>query len=279
MRKNRQHKKQGQVLLITVMLLAVALTIALTISYSSRVETQITKLKEEQKKALNAADAGVEKLLNSNETNITLSELGDDFSGIEGTAEAQTTQGKDFVTPLIAKDKQYTLYLTRYDPDSKTLSTNNDDYYNGSLTFYFGSEPGDCSSKTSPAIELTLISGSPASIQRWTMDPCGNIDGINKTAVTTGSYNYPQNNDLFPAVNFFYKQTSAITITGADKPKLLMIRSLFEATKVGVEGSVNLPIQGKIITSTATTQEGVTKKIRVFQSYPQIPSNFFVTQF
>ncbi len=272
------RKNKGQILLITAMILAVVLTIALTISYSSRVETQMTKLKEEEKKALNAADAGVEKILNSNETSIQISDLGDDFSSIEGTAETQTTQGKDFITPLISKDKQYIIYMTRYNPETKQLSTDPNDYFNGAIVLYFGSESGDCASKTMPALEVTLLSNSALPIQRWLIDPCGEISGNNKTSATQGDYNYPQNNDLFPPVNFSFK-SNAIIIPSAIKPQLLMIRSLVEPTKVGIEGSVNLPIQGKIVTSTATTAEGVTRKVRVFQSYPQIPSDFFVTQF
>jgi hypothetical protein len=45
------NMKKGQVLLIVVMLLATALTVALTSTYQSVTETQLTKLEEENQKA------------------------------------------------------------------------------------------------------------------------------------------------------------------------------------------------------------------------------------
>jgi hypothetical protein len=40
-----------------------------------------------------------------------------------------------------------------------------------------------------------------------------------------------------------------------------------------------VPFAGRVITSEAKTSTGVTKKIELFQSNPQIPSDFFVTAF
>ena len=48
--------EKGQVLLITIMLLAAAVTVVMTIAFNSTTETQITKLEEDSQKALSAAE-------------------------------------------------------------------------------------------------------------------------------------------------------------------------------------------------------------------------------
>ena len=60
--------KRGQILLITVMLLATVMTIVLSVSFKSVTETQITKLEEESQKALAAAEAAIEVALKNNST-------------------------------------------------------------------------------------------------------------------------------------------------------------------------------------------------------------------
>ena len=70
--------------------------------------------------------------------------------------------------------------------------------------------------------------------------------------------------------------------TGANN-LLLLIRVLSSSptqTRVGLyaDGG-NLPLQGRTITSEAKSPTGVTKKVQLFQSFPQIPAEFFVTSF
>ncbi len=276
-------KERGQILLVTVMLLATALTIALSVSYTVQVETRLSKLKEKEKQALDAAEAGAETLLNSaNNQTLSFSDMGEEFKNIEGEAKIETLPEGEFVTPLIEKDSSYTLYLETYDPTTNEFKP---PAVTGNLTLYFGSEVGadssNCSQKTVPALELELFYGEVSSIKtkRWVIDPCNNINGSNISTPTNQEVNFPQGNELFPPVTFHYSYN--LNLTSGDA-KLLVIRSLFESTKVGVktEQGIQLPLQGKMIVSTATTQEGgVTKRIRAFQSFPQIPIDFLVTQF
>ena len=60
------RSQQGQVLLITIMLLATVLTVVLAVTFKSTTETQLTKLEEESQKALAAAEAGVEVAIKQN---------------------------------------------------------------------------------------------------------------------------------------------------------------------------------------------------------------------
>jgi hypothetical protein len=238
---------KGQVLLITVMLLATALTIALSVAFTSKTETQITKLEEESQKALAAAEAGIEALLKSSSNTIDISSLGIGFSG---TATVERNPGP-FISPLIRKDEQYTLYVADYD---NTLTNP----YIGNLTISYGTE-SDCSQI---ALELTAIS-STYTLTRWIADTGKILSddvGVGLASPST-----------IEGVEFSCQ--AAINLNNA---LVVMVRTFGDDTKIGVGSSTFKP-QGKTIPSSATSSTGITKRVELFQSYPQIPSEMFVT--
>jgi type II secretory pathway pseudopilin PulG len=253
------NMKKGQVLLIVVMLLATVLTVALTSTYQSVTETQLTKLEEENQKALAAAEAGIEKALQSKQegsfTSLGLSNL----SGIDtsqSSVEISDQGSTTFVTPLLQKDEQYTFYLANY--------PNFTSYWDGQINIYFNTE------SACPSLELTQIKNDN-SLVRNIVDPCGQITDPNNLRLGTTSGPYS-----FGGFNFNYKLLSNLSISNT---KLLIVRVLFAPTRIGFQGSKNFPLQGSTIISTAKTQAGVEKKVQLFQSYPQIPAEFFVTSF
>jgi len=245
--------KKGQVLLIVVMFLATALTVALTATYQSITETQLTKLEEENQKALAAAEAGVEAVLNQ-KTPVNIGSL-PNLSSFSGQAEIKNTLSTTFITPLLQKDEQYTFYLANY--------PNLNSYWNGSLNIYLKTE------SACPSLELTQIKNDNSLI-RNIIDPCNKINDPNnlRLGTTTG--------ELLDGFNFNYKLSNSISIANT---KILIIRILFAPTRIGIKGSTDLPLQGTTILSVAQSNTGIEKKIQLFQSYPQIPSEFFVTSF
>lgn len=261
--RSPNKKQKGQVLLITVMLLATALTVALSVSFKSTTETQVTKLEEESQKALAAAEAGIEEALKSGTADIgSLSGLG----SFSGTAQcSETSPGQEFVTPLLQKDEQYTFYFADYDQTTNSFSN----YWSGGFDLYFQTE------SNTPAIELTFITNSD--IYHYLLDPDNLIPAppaTGKTAVTSGSYPLKGN-------TFSYKTQSSFNLSG--DTKIIIARVLDTETKIGISASSNLKPQGKTCESSATSGttagEGATKKVSLFQSYPQIPVDFFVTSF
>lgn len=276
--KKNNNLKRGQILLITVMLLATAITVIMTISFSSRTETQITKLEEGSQKALSAAEAGLEAAIQK-KTNIVLQRDLTTFQdgSITGQANIVEVGGKEFVTPLLQRDEQYLFYLTSYNQP-----TFGSDYWQNYLMIYTQSEAGAC-----PALELTLIA-SDNSISRSVMDYCANImttGGINNIP-TTAALPSDTPGDTVDQIKFAYRATNPINLTSTNK--LLIVRVLNASTRIGFKGSsrgdgiydwVNLRSQGRLITSEAKTQDGITKRIELFQSYPQVPADFFVTSF
>src|SRR3989344_1174257 len=158
--------KKGQILLITIMLVATLLTVVLAVTFKSTTETQLTKLEEDSQKALAAAEAGVEAALKQNvNTSLSIADLPNmSNSGFTGDATIETIADNDFVTPLLQKDQQYTFYLSDYPGFANPL--------NGTLAVYFQSE-GDC-----PALELTFLTVTNT-ISRQILDPCTLINNSN----------------------------------------------------------------------------------------------------
>lgn len=257
------HRQRGQILIIIILLSTVLITVALSISQITTQETQVAKLEEESKKAFAAAEAGIDAALKTGD--VTIGEEAGQLNvgeGITGQATVETTKKPTFVTPLLKKDEQYTLYLADYNTTNNSFSG----YFSGSLTFYLDNNGGsDC-----PAIELTLISSSDT-ITRRLIDPC----------TQAGPIDIPTTNSGAPfklkGIDFYYKTSSSLSVNNT---KLIIARVLFEETRIGIDAEgVNLPLQGKTVTSQAKTSTGVAKKIQLFQSYPQIPAEFFVTSF
>lgn len=261
----RDEKQSGQILLIIILVATVLLTIGLSVSQLNVQEQRISKLEEDQKRAFSVAEAGLDAALKlaPGSPPLDLSTLGLG-GGITGSATLQTTQQTTFHTSVLAKDDQYTLYLADYDSSSTPPFQN---YFSGNLIFYLKT------GSSCPALELTLIDNNNNATRRL-IDPCSQVaPGI--PDITTA------NNSPAPAgfTEYEYKTTAQLSFGPANKTQVIIIRNLFADTKVGVEASVNLPLQGKTIVSTASTSTGVTQKVELFQSHPQIPASFYVTSF
>jgi len=268
-------RQSGQVLLVTVMLLATALTFVLAVTFRSTTDTKITKLEEENQRALAAAEAGIEKAIKTGITG-SFSTMGfSEYAGIDlssSSVSEETTTADNFVTPLLKSDEQYIFYLADYPGLSLHPFT-------GNLTFYFGSSAvGSCSTRSVPAIELTVVySITNIATKRFIIEPCADGKKISGDSLLIPT----QESNNIGGVDFNYVYSSIAINPPNTNPKVLIIRNLFASTRVGVVGAVgsSLPLQGKTYVSEARSTSGVAKKVRFFQSYPQIPAEFFITSF
>ncbi len=250
--------KKGQILLITVMLLATAMTIVLSISFKSVTETQVTKLEEESQKALAAAESAIEAALKEN-TNVVFGSSASlsSITGFTGGATIDTATSTKFTSPSIIKDGGYTFYLGEYDVNDKTIGVSTAQ----TITLCFQS------GTTNPAIEVTLVKSS--GVKKYVVDPDSRINNAsNGLPPPTCPSGYSFSTDI-PGTDI------------GNDGKFLLVRVLYASTKLFFSRDLNLPLQGRTITSEAksSTSTGVSKKVVLFQSYPQIPSEFFVTSF
>lgn len=258
----RATRESGQILLILVMIMAIAITIVLTITFTTRTDTQLTKLEEESQKALAAAQAGIESSLKSNTAINNLETMGGLGSNITTGSTSITTTDEDiFTSPNIVSGEAYTVYLGAYTPGSPATygpSSGKD------ITICFG----DTTSQPSLDISLLKDPALVTPVKRYLADPGSKFGGSNKLGIINGCTGYPE---------FAYSVVIPALDVGANS-RLLIIRTLFGSTKLLVS-QTDLPAQGRTVTSQATTKTGVTKKVQLFQSYPQIPAEFFFTSF
>ena len=253
---------KGQILLITVMLLATVMTIVLSVSFKSVTDTQVTKLEEESQKALAAAESAIEVALKDNATATIGSGSLTSITGFSGRATIESLAETTFTTSIIPKDGSYTFYLGEYHLDTKAIDA---PLNSQNITVCF-------TGTTKPAIEITLIKTS--GVKKYVVDPDHDQSGRIVNALASSS--------CTPNSNYSF----STTIPSADidaNSKFLLVRVLYASTKLLFHGdsSLNLPIQGRTVSSQATssTSTGVSKKIVLFQSYPQIPAEFFTTAF
>lgn len=230
---------KGQILLITVMLLATVMTIVLSVSFKSSTDTQVTKLEEESQKALAAAESAIEVALKNNSTATLGSGSLDSISGFSGEATIDTTTSTEFTTTTIVKDGSYTFYLGEYNLATKTIGSSI-------------SQSIDVCFNNGTTVEITLVKST----------------GVKKYFTNGSVAGCPDKGVNIPAVDI------------STDSKFLFVRVLYAPTKLIFSGA-NLPAQGRTVTSEvkSSTSTGVSKKVVLFQSYPQIPGEFFMTAF
>lgn len=254
---NLTKTKKGQILLIAVMLMATVVTVFLAVLFKSTNESRTAKIEEESQRALAAAEAALESALQTNQS-VTLGQGQlSDLTGITGVATVEDLVTNTFVVPAVKKDSSYTFYLADYDPVSKRFTGSS---LNQDITVCF-----DSANPNNPAIEMTLVKTD--SVRKYVIDPDN---------VITNSY---QTGGTCPADSSLeYSYTIPGTEILSDS-RLLLVRVFFSDSKLILTRSSNLPIQGRTAFANVTTDTGVTKKVNLFQSYPQLPAEFYTTSF
>lgn len=235
------------------MILATVMTVVLSVSFQSITETQITKLEQENQKALSAAESAIEALLNEKTSQVYFGQGSlSGFADFTGGAVLETTASKEFTSPFLKKDSSYTFYLAQYNKENNTFGSS----FNQDLEICFSS---------SQAIEITLVKNN--SIKKYVVDSTGKI---------TNAY-IPSN--ICSNSKYAKSYTIPASDIGTDS-KILVVKNLFADNNLYFKSSVNLPPQGKTISSQAINKNTqVLKKIILFQTYPQLPADFFYTRF
>lgn len=265
--------QSGQMLLVVILIVTVLFT-ALSASRITTQETKIAKLEDDAKRAFAAAEAGLEAALQKQSGSVSIDTLVG--SGLTGTATISTSQSTSFTTPLLQKDEQFTFYLTNYtpaDPNDPNSQQQFGSPFSGKLKIN-QVQPGAqyCDENGGShkfAVELSFINVSTGTVTlRKLIDPCS-------TPVVTGAV--ADKIDYGNSIDLASLQSDMLIM------KILTTSTSFPGAKLAVINNdspqTNWYPQGKTIVSSATTQTGVTKKIQLFQSYPQVPSEFMMTSF
>ena len=250
----------GQMLLVVVLVMIVALTVGLSVVSRTITNLRLSKQNEQSQLAFQAAEAGIEQALQSNQGSPNALSFANNASY---TSSITNPQGKNFLInegDTVTQDEGGDVWLSQYPGFTSQVS--------GAITVYWSTDDqtscvSGAGSATRPAIEVIVLSGSTTNptLNKYLYDNCARIPG----AVT----NSPAGG-VFQDTTFNYK-TASINVTQGIIMKVIPI---YASSKIGISSSVDLPTQGTVIDSTGISGETV-RKVRYFSSYPQIPLEVF----
>lgn len=254
--------QKGQVLLIVVLVLVVSLTVGLSVVTRTITNLRTSEEEANSQEAFSAAEAGIERLLNS-DNSTTAGELPNDASF---QASSTVVQGSSFLINngnLTLKNDGVDVWLSVY-PNYA------DPRFSGTLTIYWGNATDVCDANptvnTSAALELVLISGTQTSpvTTHYAVDPCTSRASTNNFSTTI------QSGASLQGKQFAHRYSLSVT-----DGLLLRIVPLYASTVVGISGNgTALPSQGELIESTGSSGE-TQRKITVYRGYPKVPVEFF----
>lgn len=221
----------GQVAIIVMLVSALLITVGLSLSRKTTVETKIDYNEEALKKAFNAAESGIDYYL---ATGTTEYQSGDKLSQANVVREYIGGIGDtlNFGELTLANGVEY-YWLVNHDVNG-SLGTG---YYNGSITIYHGWPVTDDSTLGSLEINIFYKNGSSFAVKRYGY----NFSGDPNRRVTNFD-NLSSNPNL-----------SSVTINSLPtNPILMTITPIFSSAKLVIEGDANFPVQGERIISTGS---------------------------
>jgi len=263
-------KQQGQMLLITILVLTVATTIALSLIGRATLDLSMSNQIEESTRAFDAAEAGIESALKtgSGASNVAIA------SGVTYTVNVSTIGGAPGVYQLAHKTSQGStemLWLVNHAADGTLDETPR---YTDTALPVCWSQPGAGDTKAALIISVLYKEGSDGTyrIARTAADPdvSSRNNNFNATVTTSGcGLGYFQT-----ILNF---TDLGLTLSGASADTLLALRMRpeYADATIAIDGGVlGVPKQGNIIDSIGTTGTGVARKVLVYQQYRSAASVF-----
>ena len=249
--------EKGQMLLIVILVMVIALTVGLSLVSRSITDLKTTTDESDSQKAFSAAEAGIEKTLNNPTPILIAQDLGNN-------AKIQSVTINDINGSQIIlnngnpvpKDDGVDLWLSTYNTNIAQAYQNP---WSGKLYIYWGTKNG-CSDA---ALEVIVLSGTRLSptVAKYAVDPCLARANVNNFSSIAGG------GTTFSNKTFSFG--TSIIINGG---LLVHIIPLYAGTPLGFagdDGSGNarsLPSQGKIYNSLGSA--GSTQlEINYFQLY------------
>lgn len=281
--------QKGQLILILILVMTVALSIGLSIVQRSLVDISISSKVEQSSRAFSAAEAGIEKALRGDTTLQTFSENNSRVIALEDSgllpaqASSPNQQAAIEFTPL-AKEDVAQVWLADLNSSSNPPTAV---YAQPTLNIYWGN-----SSTDKAAIEVTLIyyNGSLYTSRKWYLDnpsatrnPANGFDNSATSISCAGTY-------IIGVTTYQCRKTlgdnngtgnGPLPATSPNRLILLRMRLLYNTTSqpfaiqaTGTCGAAcSLPPQARRILSTGAAGE-TQRKIQLLQLQKVVPTYF-----
>ncbi|RJQ37113.1 hypothetical protein C4559_03985 [Candidatus Microgenomates bacterium] len=260
------NSQSGQALLVVVLVMVVSLTVGLAVVSRSVTNLRTATDDTSSKKALSAAEAGIEQAMKSGCvpdgqggcTPISSSS----FGGGSFSTVITSLEGDRILVAggnPIEVDEGADVWLV---PHNSNGSLNYTTPWSGTLTIYWGESTDPCQNS---AIEAIVIS-RPASdfqTQRFAIDSCASRRSGNNFYSGNAGGNISGRN---------YQHSYPINISNG---LIVRVVPLYFSASLGVSGGgLALPSQGNKIESTGISGS-TNRKVTVYQGYNQLPAEFF----
>lgn len=256
--------QSGQILLLTLLVLSVASTIALSLVGRITTDVAISNQVSESTRAFNAAEAGIEETLKLGLTGTKTLTPGlsytvnrSDIGGVAG----------DYVFSAKTKvESVETLWLVNHDTSGSLLLTPT--YTANYVDVCWSSEA------ITPAMIVGIyvqVSGGGYQVARGAYDPDVNRASANNfstVTATTGGCGANTQTTYRQRIRFsdFSIDPSVTTVIA------FRLLPVYSDTKIAIDAPQAIPIQGYQVESSGTTDAGVTRKIVVDQPFKTPPA-------
>lgn len=260
-------------LLVVVLTMIVALTVGLSVASRTISNLKISKQSEESQRAFQAAEAGVEQILQA-APNCTAGDTCSSLNFSQNNSEYSTKvaypSGTSFLFnggEIVDQDSGVDLWLSDH-PDFTNPITS------ATVTVYWGTEnqtsctnPGGTTGPTSvrSAMEIVVLSGSKLTptFTKYLVEATGCNRIANAEFAGAGA--------TPPGSTIFFQNSKTFSITNGLIARVIPI---FNSSKVAIVSSTPLPKQGTVVESVGKSGDTV-RKVEYFASFPQIPLEVF----
>ena len=283
-RFTEEEYQKGQVLLIIVLVMIVALSIGLSVVTRSITNLQISSEEESSQRALSAAEAGIERALQSDQGISGAIPLDNNSQIDEVTLD--TLSGHEFLVNngnLVLKDDGADIWLSTYDEDNPA-NRYQEPLFDQPVSIYWGNPNDSCSDNSTAALEILLITkngNGAAQIQHYPIDPCPSRATTNNFCEENDSSDAcPRVDSHNPGRELGGQRFSYSTTFSVDNGVMIRVVPLYAPSTIGVatlpasEGGRAFPSQGSVIESLGTSGN-TQRKLSVYKGFSKIPTEFF----
>lgn len=278
--------QSGQAVLIVLLGMAIALTVALSVLGSSTSDINLSSNQADSLRAFSAAEAGIEQSLVSNSTS-----QGSFTSATYNSTISNLALGQNnFVYPVnLANGDSGTLWFVSHGANGSLVCDVTNPCFTGKTVKVCWGKPGDPSNlSTTPAVEVSIFYLSTpgnlatAKLAKGLYDP-------NPGRVSTNSFSSSDAGTCtIGSVNYAFQKQIDLSTLGIPASvynvvnglQFMPIKMLYNSTvteplgmDVNFAGNSTLPAQGSQVSSTGKTTAS-TRKIQFTKAYNQAPSIF-----
>lgn len=260
----KYQSQRGQALVLVLLSLAVVLTIVLFILSRSITDVSISSTESQSVSAFSAAEAGVEQALVVGSAPSGITKIGDASYQASVTNVARGVRSFIYPVELNSGD---TMILWLKSQDS---SPN----YNGdALKICWGKAGTPAGSNITPAVEISLIYGTPATakVYRAAIDPYQSRSPNNAFAAASGASTI--SGQSFP---FCHTLSNLNSLGNLQFVSIRMLYNTNTSHPIAFDSTNNawlFPAQGIRVDSSGTAGTS-SRKVEVFQGWSEVPNVF-----